>query len=69
MSCAKECRPTWDGNPKGCKHFCADPDGDYCGHLESLKRTGFGYSTGRMSREGLCTHGDKGAYELWESAA
>lgn len=63
----KECSPTWDkNNPKGCRFFGADPDGDYCGHKESLKRTGFGLSTNAMGRLGLCTHGDKGEYQLWE---
>jgi hypothetical protein len=64
----KECTPTWDGNPSGCKYFGADPDGAYCGHPSSLAITGFGCSPNRMSIEGLCTHGSKGLHELWEPA-
>lgn len=67
MTCKKRCYPAWSGEPGSCKHFGADPDGDYCGHPESLKITGFGLSTNAMSREGLCTHGEKGKYELWEA--
>ena len=62
----KECRPTWGDCPGACRYFGADPDGDYCGHPESLKRTIFGVSTRSMSMLGICTHGEKGEYQLWE---
>lgn len=65
----KVCGPGWDKSINGCKYFGADPDGAYCGHPNSLAvSAGFGCSPNRMSREGLCTHGDKGNHELWEAA-
>lgn len=64
----KECRPGWQEDANGCRHFGCDPDGDYCGHPQSLAITGFGLSTNAMSREGICTHGDAGKHELWEAA-
>lgn len=67
MGVKKECQPLWAGFKHGCKHFGADPDGDYCGHEESFAVTSFGLSTRAMSRQKLCTHGDNGKYELWEA--
>lgn len=62
------CAPGWSENPTGCKHFGVDPDGAYCGHPRSLAiSAGYGADTNRMSREGLCTHGSTGNYELWEA--
>ena len=64
----KKCYPAWDeSEPMACRYFGADPDGDYCRHPKSFEvSNGFGRSTNAMSREGLCTHGEKGKYELWE---
>jgi hypothetical protein len=63
----KQCQPAWGECPGACRYFGADPDGDYCGHPKSFEISPtFGASTNRMSREGLCTHGDKGEYQLWE---
>lgn len=63
----KKCYPTWDKSESyGCRHFGVDPDGSFCGHPKSFEVTAFGLSPNAMSREGLCTHGDEGLYELWE---
>ena len=44
---AKECR--WD-----CEHWCADPDGEYCGHPKALDISPFGISLNRMLGAKYC---------------
>lgn len=50
-----------------CKYFAFDMDDVYCTHKKSFDESPtYGLSLNAMSRSKLCTHGDKGKYELWE---
>jgi hypothetical protein len=51
-----------------CRYWGADMDMDpFCVHPEAMRRSPtFGLYTRAMSAEGLCTHGEKGGYQLWE---